>query len=109
MTSCCNIASGPLLKFTGCILPFDWTDARRSSPAAPAVSEPPLAAPCRLPAAITIVDIDQGAAQALAQELPHSSILIFDITDEAAVKQAFLSLGSLDILINNAGIGLVGA
>ena len=58
-------------------------------------------------AAVTIVDIDRNAAQALAKELPNSSILIFDITDEAAVKQAFLSLGSLDILINNAGIGLV--
>jgi 2-keto-3-deoxy-L-fuconate dehydrogenase len=59
-------------------------------------------------AAVTIVDIDRGTAETLAGELPNSSILIFDITDEAAVKQAFASLGSLDILVNNAGIGLVG-
>src|SRR5712692_11148526 len=70
------------------------------------------AATCRALAAagasVTIVDIDRTAAEELARELPGSSILIFDITDETAVKQAFASLGSLDILINNAGIGLVG-
>ena len=59
-------------------------------------------------AAVTIVDIDRNAAQALSEQLPQSSILIFDITDEAAVKQAFAKLGSIHILINNAGIGLVG-
>lgn len=59
-------------------------------------------------AAVTIVDIDRAAAKALADQLPQSSILIFDITDEAAVKQAFAQLGSIHILINNAGIGLVG-
>jgi len=60
-------------------------------------------------AAVTIVDIDQPAAEALARELPSASTLIFDITEEAAVRQAFASLASLDILINNAGIGLVGS
>jgi NAD(P)-dependent dehydrogenase (short-subunit alcohol dehydrogenase family) len=59
-------------------------------------------------AAVTIVDIDRTAADALAHELPGSSVLIFDITDEAAVKRAFAQLGSLQILVNNAGIGLVG-
>lgn len=59
-------------------------------------------------AAVTIVDIDRAAAEALSRELPGSSILIFDITDEAAVQRAFSSLTSLDILVNNAGIGLVG-
>ena len=60
-------------------------------------------------AAVTIVDIDQPAAEALARELPSASSLIFDITEEAAVRQAFASLASLDILVNNAGIGLVGS
>ncbi len=60
-------------------------------------------------AAVTIVDIDQPAAEALARELPSASTLIFDITEEAAVRQAFASLASLDILVNNAGIGLVGS
>jgi NAD(P)-dependent dehydrogenase (short-subunit alcohol dehydrogenase family) len=60
-------------------------------------------------AAVTIVDIDQPAAEALARALPSASTLIFDITEEAAVRQAFASVASLDILINNAGIGLVGS
>jgi 2-keto-3-deoxy-L-fuconate dehydrogenase len=59
-------------------------------------------------AATIIVDIDRPAAEALARELPSASTLIFDITEEAAVRQAFASVASLDILINNAGIGLVG-
>ncbi len=59
-------------------------------------------------AAVTIVDIDRGRADALAGELPGSSVLTFDIADESAVQQAFNSLGALDILVNNAGIGLVG-
>lgn len=59
-------------------------------------------------ASVTIVDIDLAAALALAREIPGSSVLSFDITDESSVKQGFGSLGSLDILVNNAGIGLVG-
>ena len=59
-------------------------------------------------AAVTIVDIDRPAAEALARELASASTLIFDITEESAVRQAFASLGALDILVNNAGIGLVG-
>jgi len=69
------------------------------------------AATCRALAAagakVTIADVDRQAAETLAREL-SASALIFDITEEAAVQQAFASLGSLDILINNAGIGLVG-
>lgn len=57
---------------------------------------------------VIIVDIDQAKAEALAAQLPGSSVVIFDITDEAAVSQAFATLPTLDILINNAGIGLVG-
>jgi len=70
------------------------------------------AATCRALAAagahVTIADIDRQAAETLARELPSASAMIFDITEEAAVRQAFASLPSLDILINNAGIGLVG-
>ena len=70
------------------------------------------AATCRALAAagaiVIIVDIDGHAALALAREIPNSSAMIFDITEEAAVRQAFASLPALDILINNAGIGLVG-
>ena len=57
---------------------------------------------------VTIADIDRPRAEALAAELPGASALILDIADEAAVNRAFASLAALDILINNAGIGLVG-
>lgn len=59
-------------------------------------------------ASVTIVDIDRRRAETLAAELPGSSVHIFDITDEAAVGQAFGEIESLDVLVNNAGIGLVG-
>ena len=59
-------------------------------------------------AAVTIADIDRARAEALSAELPGSSVLILDITDEAAVNSAFASMPALDILINNAGIALVG-
>jgi len=57
---------------------------------------------------VVIVDIDLAAALALARQIPGSSVLSFDITDETSVKQGLASLGSLDILVNNAGVGLVG-
>jgi 2-keto-3-deoxy-L-fuconate dehydrogenase len=57
---------------------------------------------------VTIADIDQPAAEELSRELPGASVLILDITDEAAVQSAFANVGALDILVNNAGIGLVG-
>jgi len=59
-------------------------------------------------AAVIIADIDRQAAEKLARQLPSASAVIFDITEEPAVERAFASLPSLDILINNAGIGLVG-
>ncbi len=59
-------------------------------------------------ASVVIVDVNRPAAEALSRELPGSSILTFDITEEAAVRQALGTLKSLDILVNNAGIGLVG-
>jgi 2-keto-3-deoxy-L-fuconate dehydrogenase len=59
-------------------------------------------------AAVTILDLDRGRAESLAGELAGSSVLICDITDEAAVGKAVGSIEKLDILVNNAGIGLVG-
>jgi 2-keto-3-deoxy-L-fuconate dehydrogenase len=59
-------------------------------------------------AQVTIADIDRARAEALSRELPGSSVLILDITDETAVQAAFAGLAALDILVNNAGIGLVG-
>ena len=59
-------------------------------------------------AQVIVADIDQPGAEALSRELTGSSVLILDITDEAAVEAAFARLEALDILVNNAGIGLVG-
>jgi len=59
-------------------------------------------------AQVTIADIDQPGAEVLARDLPGASVLILDITDEAAVTSAFACIPALDILVNNAGIGLVG-
>jgi NAD(P)-dependent dehydrogenase (short-subunit alcohol dehydrogenase family) len=59
-------------------------------------------------ASVIVADVDSAGATALARELPHSSPLIFDVTDEAAVEAALASLDGLDILVNNAGVGHVG-
>ena len=59
-------------------------------------------------AVVTIADIDEPRAEALRVEVPSSSALVVDITDEAAVNRAVGSLAGLDILVNSAGIGLVG-
>ena len=59
-------------------------------------------------ASVIIVDVDHQRAEALAAELPGSIPMVLDITDEASVRRAFLSIPRLDVLVNNAGIGLVG-
>jgi len=60
-------------------------------------------------ASVIIVDVDRARAESLARELPGASVKIFDISDESAVRAAIADVTSLDILINNAGIGLVGS
>lgn len=59
-------------------------------------------------AAVVIADLDLARAEALAAQLPAASTLVFDIADEAAVNAALAPLAALDILVNSAGIGLVG-
>ncbi len=60
-------------------------------------------------ASVQVLDVDRPRAEALAAELPRASALICDITDEDQVRETFASIAGLDILINNAGIGLVGS
>jgi NAD(P)-dependent dehydrogenase (short-subunit alcohol dehydrogenase family) len=59
-------------------------------------------------ASVIICDIDENKAKALAAELGTASTVRCDITDESAVQAAFQDLAGLDVLVNNAGIGLVG-
>lgn len=60
-------------------------------------------------AAVIIMDLDEARGTALAAELPGARYVKCDITDEAGVAAAFASIPKLDVLVNNAGIGLVGS
>jgi 2-keto-3-deoxy-L-fuconate dehydrogenase len=62
----------------------------------------------RAGAHLLIADVNLSAAQALAAELPNATAIQMDVTDQASITRAFSSIPTLDILINNAGIGLVG-
>lgn len=59
-------------------------------------------------ASVAIADLDRDRVVALARELPNSSALIFDVTEEAAVEAALRTVENLDILVNCAGVGHVG-
>lgn len=59
-------------------------------------------------AQVLIADRDADRARKLAAEMPGARDLVCDITDEAVVKQTFAGIARLDVLVNNAGIGLVG-
>lgn len=59
-------------------------------------------------AIVTITDVDCVRGEALAKELPGATFVACDIADEAAVTAAIAPIPALDILINSAGIGLVG-
>lgn len=59
--------------------------------------------------AVTVADLDDAAARALAAELPgEAEALTMDVSDEASVEAGFAhvlrSRGRLDIAVNNAGI-----
>jgi 2-keto-3-deoxy-L-fuconate dehydrogenase len=59
-------------------------------------------------ARVMIIDVNGKRAEELAQTLPNAAAHQCDITNEAAVTRLFGAFERLDILINNAGIGLVG-
>jgi len=47
-------------------------------------------------------------AEKLAAELPGARAVRCDVTDEAGIRDLFAGLEGLDVLVSNAGIGLVG-
>ena len=59
-------------------------------------------------ATVLVVDIAGQRAQEVAAGLQNASAHACDITDEAQVRELFTSIDKLDILVNCAGIGLVG-
>jgi 2-keto-3-deoxy-L-fuconate dehydrogenase len=60
-------------------------------------------------AQVLVADLNGEAASALAVQLPNGARGVgCDISDEASVKAAFAGIEKLDVLVNNAGIGLVG-
>ncbi len=62
----------------------------------------------RAGAHVVVTDINAEAAAVVAQSLRHASSLAMDVTSPGSINEAFERVNSLDILINNAGIGLVG-
>lgn len=60
-------------------------------------------------AQVLILDIDTDRAVEVARALPNGRAIGCDITKSAAVRSAFAGIGQLDVLVNNAGTGLVGS
>lgn len=62
----------------------------------------------RAGAHVLLADLNLAAAQSLAAELPSAAALELDVTDSSSIARALPSISRLDILVNSAGIGLVG-
>lgn len=60
-------------------------------------------------AEVLIIDIDEGRAESVSKSLPESRAFRCDITDEQDVNALFAQIDHLNILVNCAGIGLVGS
>ncbi|MFN7919741.1 MAG: SDR family oxidoreductase [Bryobacteraceae bacterium] len=60
-------------------------------------------------AQVIVCDVNAEKAQAVAGQLPGGRAGVCDIADEGSVAKLFASIPRLDVLVNNAGIGLVGS
>ncbi|MBS1821186.1 MAG: SDR family oxidoreductase [Acidobacteria bacterium] len=59
-------------------------------------------------AQVVIADLNVAAAEALAKDIPGARAVRMDVTSSVSIEQAIATIPQLDILINCAGIGLVG-
>lgn len=59
-------------------------------------------------ASVVVADINEAQCRAVAAQLPNAVPYICDVTDESAVQSLISSTERLDVLVNNAGIGMVG-
>lgn len=59
-------------------------------------------------ASVLLVDLDRSRAEAAADSIPGAKAFPCDVADEPQVKALFAGIAKLDILVNCAGIGLVG-
>jgi 2-keto-3-deoxy-L-fuconate dehydrogenase len=59
-------------------------------------------------ARVIIADLNLAAAKALAGTLPGARAVAMDVSDSASIASAIQGIDRLDILVNCAGIGLVG-
>ncbi len=59
-------------------------------------------------AQVVIADLNLAAAEALAAELAGARAVQMDVTSAHSIESACIGIERLDVLVNNAGIGLVG-
>ena len=62
----------------------------------------------RAGARVLIADLNVAAATTLAEQLPGARVIAMDVTDTTSIASALADVPVLDILVNCAGIGLVG-
>jgi NAD(P)-dependent dehydrogenase (short-subunit alcohol dehydrogenase family) len=62
----------------------------------------------RAGAQVLIADLNAAAAESLAAELSGARAVTLDVTSSTSIDQVFAKIPQLDILVNCAGIGLVG-
>jgi NAD(P)-dependent dehydrogenase (short-subunit alcohol dehydrogenase family) len=55
-----------------------------------------------------LIDLDRDAVAQAAAQIPGAAGLVADVTDEASCEAAVEKFGSVDLLVNNAGIGRFG-
>jgi short-subunit dehydrogenase len=55
-----------------------------------------------------LVARSEGKLRELAREVGHATVIVADLTSPTAPQQIFAAAGSVDVVINNAGFGVLG-